>query len=114
MPVTPDDVRDIALALPRAFETETREATKYKAGRLVFAAVSPDSTKLGFGFPKEERDALISSDPATFLLPRASDLRYHWVAARLERLDLDELRELLVDAWGMCVPKTVREAYLAG
>lgn len=114
MPVTPEDVRTIAVGLPRAFETEAKEATKYKVGRLVFAAVSLDGTRLGFGFPREERDALIASRPDTFLLPRASDLRYQWVAARLPALELDELRELLIDAWCMCVPKGVREAYLAG
>lgn len=113
MPVTAEDVREIALALPRAFDTDAREATKYKVGRLVFAAVTPDGTKLGFGFPKEERDALIAGEPDKFLLPRASDLRYNWVAARLPALDLDELRELITDAWCMCVPKSVREAYFA-
>ena len=114
MPVTGEDVREIALALPRAYETVAREATKYKVGRLVFAAVSTDGTKLGFGFPKEERDALIASEPDKFLLPRTSDLRYNWVAVRLPALDLDELRELITDAWCMCVPKFVREAYFAG
>lgn len=114
MPVTAQDVQEIALAFPRAFETEAREATKYKVGRLVFAAVSPDGTQLGFGFPKDERDALIASEPEKFLLPRPSDLRYNWVAARLDELDLDELRELLTDAWCLCVPMFVREAYFAG
>lgn len=113
MPVTLDDVRAIALDLPRAVETEGREATKFKVGRLVFAAVTPDGTKLGFGFPKDERDALISSDPDKFLLPRPSDLRYQWCAARMEHLDVTELRELVVDAWAMCVPKKVREEYFA-
>lgn len=113
MPVTLDDVRAIALELPRAFETEGREATKFKVGRLVFAAVTPDGTKLGFGFPKDERDALISSDPDKFLLPRSSDLRYQWCAARMPALDVVELRELVVDAWAMCVPKKVREEYFA-
>ncbi|MCX6396144.1 MAG: MmcQ/YjbR family DNA-binding protein [Propionibacteriales bacterium] len=114
MPVTAEDVRDIALALPRAFETETKEATKYKVGRLVFAAVSGDGTRLGFGFPRDERDALIAGEPEKFLLPRASDLRYNWVAARLAELDLVELGELLTEAWCLCVPKFVREAYFAG
>ena len=77
MPVSAADVRDIALTLPRAFESETREATTYKTGRLVFAAVSPDGARLGFGFPRDEREALISSDPVKFLLPRTSDLRYN-------------------------------------
>jgi len=114
MPVTIEDVREIALALPRAYEAQVREATKFRVGRIVFAAVSPDETKLGFGFPREEREALVASDPEKFLMPRPSDLRYQWVAARLEALDVDELRELITDAWTMCVPKSVAAAYFAG
>ena len=113
MPVTIDDVRDIALTLPRAYEAQVREATKFRVGSIVFAAVSPDETRLGFGFPREERAALVESEPEKFLLPRPSDMRYQWVAARMEALDVDELRELIIDAWTMCVPKKVAAAYLA-
>ena len=48
------------------------------------------------------------------MMPLPSDERYQWVRARLPVLDVDELRELLVDAWCMCVPKKVRAAYLEG
>ncbi|MFL6105703.1 MAG: MmcQ/YjbR family DNA-binding protein [Marmoricola sp.] len=113
MPVTIDDVRDIALTLPRAYEAKVREATKFRVGSIVFAAVSPDETRLGFGFPREERAALVESEPEKFMLPRPSDMRYQWVAARMEALDVEELRELIIDAWTMCVPKKVAAAYLA-
>jgi hypothetical protein len=66
---------------------------------------------MGFGFPKEEREALVASEPDKFLMPRASDMRYRWVCVRLDAIELDELRELLVDAWRMCVPKKVAAAY---
>ena len=39
------------------------------------------------------------------MMPLPSDERYRWVRARLAALDVDELRELLIDAWCMCVPK---------
>ena len=64
---------------------------------------------MGFGFPKAERDGLIASDPETFFLPPTSDLRYQWVCAHLPRLDEDEMRELVVDAWRMCTPKMLHE-----
>jgi len=113
MPVTLEDVREIALVLPRAYEAQVRAATKFRVGSIVFAAVSPDETRLGFGFPREERQALVDSEPDKFMLPRASDMRYQWVAARMEALDFEELRELIIDAWTMCVPKSVAAAYLA-
>jgi len=54
----------------------------------------------------------VASEPTTFRLPsRTSDLRYQWVEAWLDALDVDELRELIVDAWRMCVPKGVAAAF---
>src|SRR5207344_844688 len=75
-------------------------------------SVSADEERLGFGFPKEERAALVASEPDKFMMPRRSDERYHWVRARLPVLDEDELRELLIDAWCMVMPKTIAAAYL--
>jgi hypothetical protein len=66
---------------------------------------------MGFAFPREEREALVASEPEKFLLPRASDMRHRWVCVRLAALDVEELRELLLDAWRMCVPKSVAAAY---
>ena len=80
-------------------------------GRIVYIAFSRDETIMGFAFPKEERDALVASEPDKFLLPRPSELRYKWVCVRLDTIDHDELRELVVDAWRMCVPKKVSAAY---
>jgi hypothetical protein len=114
MAVTLEDVRQIALSLPRAYEAQVREATKFRVRQIVFAAVSPDETRLGFGFPREERAGLVAAEPDKFLLPRPSDLRYQWVAARMEALDVEELRELIIDAWTMCVPKSVAAAYFEG
>jgi hypothetical protein len=107
-----EDVRRIALSLPRTTEHLVRDYTKYRIGQIVYASVSPDEEQLGFGFPKEERDALVASEPDKFMMPRRSDERYQWVRARLAALEVDELRELLMDAWCMCVPKKVSAAYL--
>ena len=107
VPVTVDDVRAIALSLPRAYEALVRDRVKFRVGRLVFLAFSADERFMGFAYPKEERNALIASDPERFLLPRPSDLRYNWVAARMDALDVSELHEIVVEAWRMCVPKKV-------
>lgn len=113
MPVTAEDVRDVALELPRAYEAWVRDHRKFRVGSIVFASISPDESLLGFGFPREERAALVGSEPEKFQMPRPSDMRYQWVVARMAALDVDEMRELVVDAWAMCVPKKVREAWFA-
>ena len=66
---------------------------------------------MGFAFPREEREALVASEPDKFLMPRLSEMRYGWVCVRLDAIDVEELRELLVDAWRMCVPKKVAAAH---
>jgi hypothetical protein len=110
--VTIDDVRALASTLPRAYEAVVRGRLKLRVGRIVFVAFSHDETMMGFAFPKEEREALVESEPDKFLLPRTSDLRYNWVVVRLEAIDEDEMRELVLDAWRMVVPKRVAAEHL--
>jgi hypothetical protein len=109
---TVGDVRRIAMALPRTTEHLIGDHTKFRVGRLVYASVSADEERLGFGFPKEERAALVADEPGKFMMPVRSDERYNWVRARLPVLDQDELRELLIDAWCMVVPKKIAASYL--
>ena len=111
--VTIDDVRAVASTLERSYEVLVRDRVKFRVGRIVFVAFSRDETMMGFGFPKEEREALVASEPGKFLMPRQSDMRYNWVVVRLDAIDEDEMRELVLDAWGMCVPKKVRDAHSA-
>ena len=76
-----DDVRLLALVLPRAYEVLVRDRIKFRVGRIVRLAFSRDERLMGFAFPKVERDSLIASDPIKFQLPQPSDLRYNWVVA---------------------------------
>jgi hypothetical protein len=111
MGVTIDDARGIASALPRSYEALVRDRVKFRVGQMVYAAFSDDESIMGFGFPREEREALVASEPEKFVMPSPSDMRYRWVQVRLDAIDVDELRELLVEAWRMCVPKKVSDAY---
>ena len=88
-----------------------RGRVKFRVGRIVYLAFSRDETLMGFGFPKEWREALVGSEPDKFMLPRESDLRYNWAVVRLAAIDTEEMRELVIDAWAMVVPKKVSAAY---
>ena len=109
--VTLEDVRAVALALPRTTEALVRGRVKFRVGRIVYLAFARDETLMGFAFPKEWREALVASDPETFLLPRPSDLRYNWAVVRLAAIDAEEMRDLVVDAWAMVVPRRVAAEY---
>ena len=105
--ITVEDVRRITASLPRSYEVVVRDQIKFRVGRIVFVAFSRDETVMGVGFPKEERAAMVAAEPDKFMLPRKSDMRYNWIHVRLDAIDLEEVRELVIDAWRMCVPKKV-------
>lgn len=106
-----DEVRALASTLPRAYEVVVRGRIKFRVGQIVFLAFSRDGTLMGFGFPKEWREALVASEPEKFMLPRESDLRFNWAVVRLDAIDEAEMRDLVLDAWAMVVPKKVSAAY---
>ena len=108
--VTIDDVRGLARGLPRSYEVVVRGRAKFRVGRIVYLSFSHDETLMGFAFPREEREAALQTFPEKFLRPRPSDLRYQWLVVRLGAIDEAELRELVLDAWRMVVPKGLAAA----
>ena len=111
--VTADDIRTVALSLPRTEEALVRDQVKFRVGRIVYLALSRDELSMGFGFPKDERAALVATYPKKFFMPIQSDLRYNWVRVWLAAIDQTEMRELVVDAWRMVVPKRVAAEHLS-
>lgn len=110
--VTLAEVRAVALSLPRTEEHLIRDWVKFRVGRIVYAAISPDETIMGFGFPRDERPALIAAEPGRFFLHRASDERYQWIDTTMAGLGPAEMREFVTDAWCMVVPRRLAAAHL--
>jgi hypothetical protein len=108
---TAEQVQKFAVTLPRTEQHLIRDQVKFRVGRIVYVAIAPDEASMGFGFPKEERAALVAAEPEKFFMPARSDERYHWVRVRLAAIDEAEMRELVVEAWRMVVPKRVAAAY---
>ena len=105
--VTVDEVRAVALTLPRSYEAFVRGRVKFRVGQIVYLAFSRDGTEMGCGFPKEWRAALVETEPEKYSLPSEHDMRYHWVHVDLAAIDADEMRDLVENAWALCVPKFV-------
>ena len=110
--VTTEQVRKLALSLPRTTEGYVRGSVKFYVGRIVYVAISRDEVTMGFGFPKDEREFLVGGSPEKFVMPTGGDLRYHWVIARMDAIDEREMRELVIDAWRMVVPKRVAASFV--
>jgi hypothetical protein len=109
--VTVDDVRAFVAQLPRSYEVLVRDRVKFRVGQIVYVAFSRDETLMGFAFSKEEREALVDSEPEKFLMPTGGDLRFNWVIVRLGAIDIEEMRELVFDAWRWVVPKKLAAEY---
>jgi hypothetical protein len=105
MAVTIDDVRALTAGLPRSYEVAVHGRVKFRVGQIVYLAFSRDETLMGFAFPKEEREAALQTYPDKFLRPKPTEMRFQWLVVRLDGIDEHELRELVVDAWRMVVPK---------
>ena len=111
-PVDVDSVRAVVRGLPRSYEVLVRDRIKFRVGQIVYLAFSEDEQIMGFAFPKEEREAMLAAEPDKFVRPRPSDLRYNWLEVRLAALDHAEMREIVLEAWRMVVPRRVAAAHL--
>ena len=98
--------------LPRSYEVLVRGRIKFRVGRIVYLDFSRDQSVMGFAFPREWRPVLVSAEPEKFMLPIDSELRYNWVRVRLAAIEAPEMRDLVLDAWAMVVPKRVAASYI--
>ena len=111
MPVTVDEVRALAVSLPRSYEAHVRGLVKFRIGQIVYLSLSEDGSTMGCGFPKEYRPAAVEAEPEKFSLPSESDLRFNWIHVNLDAIDDDEMRDLVESAWSSCVPQYVAREY---
>jgi len=121
-----DDVRRIALALPECSERVSRELAQWRVRDKLFVWERPlrsaDLRALGDDAPTGPilgarvehlgaKEALLADDPAVFFTTPHFD-GYPAVLVRPERIALDELEELIVEAWLAQAPKRTAKQYL--
>jgi hypothetical protein len=122
-----DDVRRIALELPETSEGVSRDLRTWRVKDKGFVWERPlrrsDLEALGDAAPDGPilgarvehlvaKEALLADDPAVFFTTPHFD-GYPAVLVRLERIGLEDLREVIVEAWLARAPKRLAEAYLS-
>jgi len=108
---TEDDVRRIALSLPETAEKPSYGTPGFRVKDKLFARMRPEPGVLVLWVEDLfEKEALLQSDPEKFFTIPHYD-GYASVLVRLEAVDVDELTELLTDAWRVRAPERVLEAY---
>jgi hypothetical protein len=121
-----EDVRRLALELPQTEEGTTFGNLAWKTNGKGFIWERPlrrsDVEALGSGAPggpilglRTEnllaKDALLESGAdAIFTTPHFNG--YPAILVELQKIGVDELRELIEEAWLACAPKRVAKAYL--
>src|ERR1700684_937759 len=122
-----DDVRRLALALPETDERVSREKRQWRVKDKLFVWERPlrpkEVAELGDGAPDGPvlgarvehvgaKQALIDDDPRVYFTTSHFD-GYAAILVRLERIALDELEEVVAEAWMARAPKRLLDAFLA-
>jgi len=122
-----DDVRRIALSLPDTGERFMHGSQGWHVHNRGFAWERPlrtaDLNALGDAAPSgpilgarvehpEAKTALIADSPDVYFTTPHFD-GYAAVLVRLDRISLDELRELIIEAWLCRAPKRLAREYVA-
>ncbi|RZS36527.1 hypothetical protein EV193_107208 [Herbihabitans rhizosphaerae] len=105
--VTEDDVRRVALSLPRTTEKPSYGTPGFRVKDKGFARIREEGDVLVLWVADEgEKDGLIASDPDKFFTTPHYD-GYPLVLVRFSAIDVDELTELLTESWRLRAPKRV-------
>jgi hypothetical protein len=121
-----DDVRRIALALPETEERLSRDLRQWRVKEKLFVWERPlrrsDLEALGDAAPDGPilgarvehlvaKEAILADDPDVFFTTPHFD-GYPAVLVRLDRIGLDDLDELITEAWLARAPQRLVKAYL--
>jgi hypothetical protein len=109
--VTEEDIRRVALSLPGSTEKAYNRLPSFRVRGTLFLRIHepPDAFFVRCA-SLEHRDELLQAGPGTFFITPHYD-RYPAVLVRLSQLDLDEMTELVTEAWRLCAPKRMLASY---
>jgi hypothetical protein len=102
--MTDKQLRAMVLGLPGVEEREAWGRPTFRVRDRIFVGMAPDGTTANVKASQKEQAALIASDPATFGVA-AYVGRHGWVEVRLDRVDREEMQELVIEAWRRTAPK---------
>jgi hypothetical protein len=121
-----EDVRRLALALPETSERLSRDLRQWRVKDKAFVWERPlrraDLDALGDEVPEGPilgarvehllaKEALLADDPTVYFTTPHFD-GYPAILVRLDRIGLEDLQELIVEAWLARAPRRLVKAYL--
>jgi hypothetical protein len=107
-PATFETVREIARGLPGAIEGPSYGTPGFRVAKRLFTRLHQDGVSLVVRMNADERAMRMRADPETFYI--TDHYRdYPWVLVRLSVVELDDLREVLEEAWRQRAPARLLE-----
>jgi hypothetical protein len=121
-----ENVRQLALALPETHERDSRGVCQWRVKDKLFVWERPLRAKeveeLGDAAPDGPilgarvehlgaKEALLADDPGIYFTTSHFD-GYPAILVRLDHIELDELREVIIEAWLARAPRALVKAYL--
>ena len=103
---TPDDVRELALALPQTIERSSYGTPGFRVRDRLFARLHQDGESLVVWVDMDEREMLAQTEPEKFFWTSHYE-KHPMLQVRLAAVDREELGELLLDSWRRRAPATV-------
>lgn len=122
------DVRRLSLALPGTSEEKSREHRAWLVNDKFFVWERPlrrsDIAALGAGAPAgpilgvrtadlEMKEAVLASDTRVYFTTPHFD-GYPAVLVQLDKIGINDLRDIILEAWLARAPQRVADAFLAG
>ncbi len=106
--ITEDDIRQLALALPGAYEQASYGGRpSWRTAPRMFAWLRDDPEALVVWVEAvEDKEALIAADPLRFFTTPHYDGQ-PIVLVRFDAIDADETAELIVDSWLLRAPRSL-------
>lgn len=106
MPCTNDDFSELIEQLPEVSLIERPDYTALKVRGRGFGYHWPRTGTAGLKQEREEQIALVSERPDVFETQFVAG-QFGWVVVRLDRIEADELAELVYEAWRLSAPAQV-------
>jgi hypothetical protein len=103
MPCTNDDFWDLVDQLPEVTPVEGPTYTALKVRGKGFGYHWPATSTAGLKQQRQEQIALVTERPDVFETQFVAG-QFGWVVVRLDRIEPDELGELVFEAWRLTAP----------
>jgi hypothetical protein len=108
--ITDDDIRRVALSLPAASEKPSYGTPGFRVSDKLFARIREEGDLMVYVADEGEKRALVESEPDKFFTTSHYD-GHATVLVRFAEVDIDELTELLTEAWRLRAPTKLLRAF---